>query len=32
MTILLTSEYVREQAGRIVKNIGGKFIEVGESK
>ena len=32
MTILLTSEYVREQAGRIVNNIGGKFIEVGESK
>ena len=25
MTILLDSEYVREQAGKIVKNIGGKI-------
>ena len=29
MTILLDSEYVREQAGKIVKNIGGKFVEAG---
>ena len=32
MTILLDSEYVREQAGKIVKNIGGKFVEAGEVK
>ena len=31
MTILLDSEYAREQAGKIVKNIGGKFIQVGDA-
>lgn len=31
MTILLADDYVREQAGKIVKNIGGKFIEVGNA-
>lgn len=32
MTILLTDNYRKEQAGKIIENIGGKFVEVGEAK